>query len=423
MSDDVLGEDGRRVFRPSYSATFLGCAGSLLPSLNADDDAGYEAAVGTVFHEIMAYWQTDHRPDEWLGEKRTIINKKKDGTEQVFTVTIDEDMFSFGEECLRQYEDIEGDVYIETFVDISEITPVPNQGGTADKAICKVGQLDIIDWKYGTGVQVFALRNTQILLYALGFFYEFDWIYHFQTIRLHIAQPRLYHWDVWEITRDELLAFAEEARAKMLDCMDPHAARQPGTKQCQWCKVRRTCAAWEQARSDLCDLTFTAMDEPVTYDQQLAVIAREPGLPALTPPAEMTTHQIERVLSYRRLMEAWFKDAHEVLVERGIRDSGELTLFKIVNGRSKRAYEDEDDAAAAYMRLGLTEDEIYERKLKSPNKMEAELRKIGIRGKLMKAWLQLVAPPQPGRPTLAISDDARAEIPNIVDQTFEGEDE
>lgn len=423
MSDDVLGEDGRRIFRPSYSATFLNCAGSLLPSLEAEDIGSWEAAEGTVFHSIMSIWQTEGRPDYLLGQTITVSNKRKDGTEEIYTVVVDEDMFSYGEICLEKYENIVGDVYVETFVDISEITPVPNQGGTADKAICKIGVLDIIDWKYGKGVQVFALRNTQLLLYALGFFYAYDWIYHFQVIRLHIAQPRFDHWDVWEITREDLLAFAEEARAKMLLNMDPHAARQPGPKQCQWCKVRRGCAGWEAARSDLCDLTFTAMDEPVTYDRQLEIIAREPGLPALVPVEQLSTHQLERILSYRKIMEAWFKDAHETLVERGIRDSGELALFKVVNGRSKRAYVSEDDAVEAYYRLGLDDDDIYERKLKSPNKMEPELRKLGIRRNLMKAWLRLIAPPQPGRPTLTISDDARAEIPNVVDQTFEGEDD
>jgi hypothetical protein len=140
------------------------------------------------------------------------------------------------------------------------------------------------------------------------------------------------------------------------------------------------------------------------------------------PPVELSTAQLERILTFRKTVESWFKDAHETLVERGIRDSSELTLFKVVNGRSKRAYFDEDEAAERYRRLGLLEDDIYVRKLKSPNQMEPELRKIGIRGKLTKEWLKLIAPPQPGRPTLTISDDARAEIPNIVDQTFEDEE-
>jgi hypothetical protein len=411
MSDDVLWE--KSAFRPSYSATWLYCAGSLLPSLAAEDTAGREAAVGTIFHELMVYWAEKGRPDDWLGEHRDI---------EGFDVEVDEDMFSFGEECFRRYEDIPGDRFYETKVDISSITPIPNQSGTADKAICSAGQLDIIDYKYGTGVQVFAYKNTQLLLYALGFFNEFDYIYGFNTIRLHIAQPRLYHWDVWEITRDELLEFADWAKKRAAAAWVPNADRSPSPRSCQWCRVRLTCPAFEAARSDLCDLTFTAMDEPVTHERQLAIIDSQPSLPALMPPVELSTAQLERILTFRKTVESWFKDAHETLVERGIRDSSELTLFKVVNGRSKRAYFDEDEAAERYRRLGLLEDDIYVRKLKSPNQMEPELRKIGIRGKLTKEWLKLIAPPQPGRPTLTISDDARAEIPNIVDQTFEDEE-
>lgn len=427
MSDDVLWEDnlersGHSIFRPSYSATFLSCAGSLIPSQTAEDSAGYDAAVGTVFHEVMAEWQTNGRPDHWLGETRTIINQHKDGSQDIFTVTIDEDMFSFGEECLRRYEDIPGDRFYETRVDISDITPIPGQGGTADLAICQLGFLDIIDWKYGTGVQVWAFRNTQILLYAWGFFVEFDRIYHFQTIRLHIAQPRLGHFDVWEITREELIEFSVFAKQRMIEAWVPNAPRHPTPKGCQWCRVRLDCAALEAAREAICDQTFEVLDEPVTHEDQKAVVARNSPPPTLEPPVSLSTAQLAKILSYRKMMEAWFKEAHEVLISRGL--AGEdLVYFKVVDGRSRRAYVDEDEAVESYRTLGLTDDDIFAQKLKSPNQMEPTLRAIGIRGKLTKDYLRVLAPPQPGRPTLVPDGDARAEIPSIIDDTFEAEDE
>lgn len=426
MSDDVLWEDdlehsGHSIFRPSYSATFLNCEGSLIPGLNADDFAGYDAAVGTVFHEIMAEWQANGRPDNELGQLRTIINQHKDGSQDIFNVVIDEDMFSFGEECLRRYEDIPGDRFYETRVDISDITPIPDQGGTADLAICQLGFLDIIDWKYGTGVQVWAFRNTQILLYAWGFFREFDHLYAFHTIRLHIAQPRLGHFDVWEISRSDLIEFSVYAKQRMIEAWVPNAPRRPSPKACQWCRVRVDCAALEAARQAICDETFESM-EPVTHEDQKAIVAFNSPPPSLEPPVRMSTMQLARILSYRKLMESWFKEAAETLISRGL-GGEDLVYFKVVDGRSRRVYSDEDEAAERYQALGLSDEDIYSQKLKSPNQMEPVLRAIGVRGKLTKDYLRLLAPPQPGRPTLVPDGDARAEIPSIVDDTFEAEED
>lgn len=415
MSDTLQESNGHSIFAPSYSATFLNCAGSLIPSIAAEDNAGWEAAEGTVFHDLINEWQNYGRPDDWLGDIKIITKKNGD----IFSIEVVEDMFSYAEICLEKYKDIPGDRFYETRVDISSITPIPDQGGTADLAICSIGCLDIIDWKYGTGVQVWALHNTQILFYAWGFFQEYDWIYNFQRIQLHIAQPRFNHFDVWEITREELIQFAAYAKEKNYEAWEPNAPRTASPKACMWCKVRLTCPAFEAARQALCDLSFETLDEPVTLAQQKEIVALNSPPPSLEEPVNLPTAQIERILSYQNVMEKWFGDCRAELLSRGL-GGHDLTLWKVVNGRNTRTYiGEEDEIVARYMRLGLTEEEIYIRKLKSPNQMEPELRKIGIRGKLMRDWLRTLAPSQPGRPTLAPAGDNRAEIPQIADDVFE----
>jgi hypothetical protein len=302
VSDDRLWEDGQAsIFRPSYSATSLFCAGSLIPSITAEDTAGYEAAEGTVFHELIAEWQLNGRPDDWLGEKRTIINGN-----EVFTIEIDEEMYVHAEECLRRTADIPGDRYVETRVDISSLTPIPEQSGTCDLACCEIRVLDVTDWKYGKGVQVFAFKNTQLLCYGWGFFNEFDFIYNFQTIRLRIAQPRLDHWDVWEISRAELFEFAEWARARWAIAWQPNADRTPSPKACQWCKIQLRCAAFEGARQSLADLSFDVLDEPISRQKQVAIVAFGSPKPTLEPPVNLSTQQLSRIYSYRKVMERWF---------------------------------------------------------------------------------------------------------------------
>lgn len=55
---------------------------------------------------------------------------------------------------------------VEQRVDFS--TWVPEAFGTADAIICGNGHLNIIDFKYGSGVEVSAENNPQISCYALG---------------------------------------------------------------------------------------------------------------------------------------------------------------------------------------------------------------------------------------------------------------
>jgi len=213
VSEDRLWEEPAQVkFRPSYSTTTLFCPGSLLPSLATPDSSGWAAAEGTLFHRVIAEWQLSGERPVWLAGQPFVI----DG----HAVAVDEEMFVHAEACLERYADIPGQPQIEVRVDISSLTPIPGQSGTADRVHVYPGTVEIIDWKYGKGVQVFANWNTQLLCYAMGVVDKFGDEYAIERIRIHIAQPRLGHFDVWEISRDELELWAFWARAQGLHDID-----------------------------------------------------------------------------------------------------------------------------------------------------------------------------------------------------------
>lgn len=405
--EDRFWEDGAvSVFRPSYSATSLNCAGSLIPSMTARDTAGYEAAEGTVFHELIAHWQQHGRPDSWLGEKRQIVNG-----DQAFEVIVNDDMFTFAEQCLDRYRDTPGDRFVETRVDISSLTPIPDQGGTCDLAICSYGLLDITDWKYGTGVQVYAYQNTQLLLYAWGFFSEYGYTYDFQRIILRIAQPRLNHWDAWEISREELVEFARWARERWALAWIPGAPRSPSPKACQWCKVRLPCPALEVYRQALADLAFDVLDQPVSQTEQQKVAS-------LAEPTSLSTEDLARIYRYRKLMENWFSDIADELINRGL-NGEDLGVWKVVEGRlGNRHWVDEQRVIAGLTKIGIPEDDLYQRKLFSPNQAEKLVRAAGVPTALSKQYVNLFTYRAPGKPALVPSSDARLDATSIVDETF-----
>lgn len=80
-------------------------------------------------------------------------------------------------------------VVAEKRVDFSQF--VPQGFGTADCLIMTGEDLHVIDFKYGKGVPVDAVGNSQLRLYALGALQEYSLLYGFKHIYMHIIQPRI----------------------------------------------------------------------------------------------------------------------------------------------------------------------------------------------------------------------------------------
>ena len=93
-------------------------------------------------------------------------------------------------------------VLIEQRLDFSRF--VKDGFGTGDCVIIADGTLDIVDYKHGKGVEVSAVENPQMMLYALGALELFDGIYDIDTVRMTIFQPRR---DILErMVRSEFIA-------------------------------------------------------------------------------------------------------------------------------------------------------------------------------------------------------------------------
>ena len=82
--------------------------------------------------------------------------------------------------------------------------------GTSDCIIVADGTLTVIDFKYGVGILVEADNNSQMRMYALGALNLFESLYDIQKIRMAIFQPRRDNVSIAELTKDELLHWADE---------------------------------------------------------------------------------------------------------------------------------------------------------------------------------------------------------------------
>lgn len=410
------------VFAPSGSSRWLLCPGSLIPNLLAPDNSGYDAALGTVAHAMAEIWLTEGKPPRHrIGDVEWIINGGK-----LYQIEIDAMMLDYVERYVDWCLMLPGDHYVEQRVDFSCLTPIPNQSGTSDFIACTFKRLVVTDLKYGKGVQVFAEANTQGMLYALGAFYEHDWLYGFEEIEIRICQPRLEHFDTWVVSREVLLEFAEYVRERSRMAWDLNAPRIAGAKQCTFCRVKADCPANAKMARDVTRLMFA--DEFVLDASEVAELKEEirsGGFEIKPPePAKLSTDELAQVVKFRKAVEAWFKTVEIELYRRacaGIPVAG----HKLVEGRSNREFIDEEAAIKVLVDYGVDELDTYTVKTVSPTQAEDLLIKAGHKRKAIPLILtdKLVRKPS-GKPTLVLNTDKRRALSSKIEAMWaDDEDE
>lgn len=423
---------GHSIFAPSGSATWLNCAGSLIPNLMAEETAEYDAAYGTVGHAITEEWlTTGKKPKHRIGTTE-FVERNRDWWG--FFVDIDVHMLDYCQVCIDSVEMEPGIHFYERRVDFSRITPIKKQTGTADCIILQptkiehvdehhtreLARLIVSDWKFGIGVQVFAKDNTQALLYALGAFYEFEFDYYIAEIEIRIEQPRLNHSDVWIITRAQLLEFEQWAKPRAYAAWVLDAPRTAGKKQCRWCKVQVDCAAYAKMLVDLTAGAFEDLDRAVDRSE---IVDFKEGVDAgvMREPVDLYSLSVEQMVAlyqYRKIVDPWFKAVGEYLGK--LAGEGKpVPGMKLVEGRSNRHFINDDMAVEALEALGLKREQLIKQEVVSPAAAEDLLRSVGHRRKDIPNLLEGLIRKPPGKPTLVPLEDPRPELACETEGVFD----
>lgn len=366
----------------SGSATWLNCPGSV-KAQEAIEKGGssFYADEGTLAHEL-ADMCLKNRVDasEYLG--KTISCERG---REILSCMPDKEMVRFVQEYLDyvlSFEDKRTLLFTEERVDFSNI--VPEGFGTMDAAVLNydTGTCHIFDLKYGQGVKVYAENNTQAQMYALGLFNELECLDVIKSFNIHIVQPRMYHFESWEIDINDLIKFGEYAKERAELALSENPERIAGDKQCRWCAAKSNCPALLKFTEETIMCEFENLD--AVYE------------------SELTDKDIKLILDNKKLIEDFLKAVEDKVYNRLI-EGGKLEGYKLVEGRSTRKWIDE----AENHLIDKLGDDAFEKKL------------IGITkaGKLMdkKDIDDLTFKPE-GKPTLAKESDKRKAIANIKDQ-------
>lgn len=375
----------------SAAYRWLNCTPSARMTENLEDTQSVYAAEGTLAHSLA---ELQLRYQLKLITKATYNKElKKIKANELYSEDMPDEVEKYTGHVFEKLTEAQSHtpdtlIFLEQRLDFSKY--VPDGFGTGDCIIIADETLEVVDLKYGKGVEVSAENNPQMMLYALGALEEYGFIYDIERVRMTIAQPRLDNFSTWEISVIDLETWAEgELTDKAKEAWEGTGTCNAG-EWCKFCKVKATCKARAEA--------VLAISEQ--YQEQ------DPNL--------LSIDEIAGILHKAEEIQAWAKDIQDYALEQA-RDNGiKYPGWKLVEGRSNRTYSDKDKVYKVLIADGFEESKI----LKEPELLGITAMEKAIGKKKFNTVLKdLILKPE-GKPTLVVESDNRPEL-NSAEKDFD----
>ena len=291
-------------------------------------------------------------------------------------------------------EQIAGDASVVLLEQRLDFSPwVPKGFGTGDCLILQDRQLHVIDYKFGQGVAVDAVGNSQMRLYGLGAYNDFGFTYDIDEVVLHIYQPRLNNVSVERLSIADLLAWGEEikpvaalaAKGKGDMCSGPH---------CRFCPHAGAC--------------------PKLAEDCMKVV--KVGR-CKAQVRELAPWMVADILAEEPVISSWLKAVKDRALA-VLLNGEEIPGYKVVEGKlGNRKWSDEAKVAEALAAAGYGREDYTETKLRSPSGMDKAIGK-----KKVAELLSSLIDRSPGAPTVVPESDKRKPLDRLAEarKDFEG---
>lgn len=388
------------ILSPSGAEGWMNCNGKPFMEKGLPDDESEYAAEGTAAHTLAQMCLTHGHPTlEYKGTRITVGHRTFEVTDEMA-------------EHVQKYVNIvralsvNGELLIEQKLPIGHITGEEGATGTSDAVVLAVNddELIIVDLKYGQGVKVFAERNKQGMLYALGALEEYAMLAEWKQVRIIISQPRLDHLDEWTCPVEELVVFAAEVAdnawlaTHMLSGETP--VKLVAGEHCRktFCKARAKCpelAAFVSTNVGADFQSLSAIGDPARPD--ISPAAARKNVDTLGPV------DLAAKMSAIDVIEDWCK-AVRGAVEKALLDGVEVPGFKLVQGKKgNRAWTDATAAEKMLKSFRLKMEQMYDMTLISPTTAEKVLKAKP------KQWAKAITMigQKDGKPSVAPESDKR----------------
>jgi hypothetical protein len=271
---------------------------------------------------------------------------------------------------------------VETKLDITAY--IPEGFGTGDymRVIPRQKKIIFRDLKYGKGVPVSAVNNTQLKVYALGALAWWGWVYDIEVISVGIYQPRLNNNSEWEITVPDLLRWAVEELAPKAKTAFAGEGQYVAGNHCKFCRARVRCQTLADYNLDL------FKHELKKHDQ-------------------LSDDELVSIIKKASILSSWVDDLKEYMLAEAVKGK-KWAGMKLVEGKSNRVFVSESQTEKKLLDAGYNE--IYTPKqLLGITKLQKSIGAKAFR-EIVESGLRKPA----GTPTLVTVDDPRPEFDNAA---------
>lgn len=372
---------------------WMNCPGSYTLCKDLPSESSTYANEGTAAHELLEWClRYGKEPIEYPEPEITVKGESFPVDDEMcdavgLAVDTAREMIEAGDEALLEHR-----FHLKELHDLLY--------GTVDFALYKPAKrrLIVLDYKHGSGVAVDVDCNPQLMYYSIGAALELQ-DRPIDHVELYVVQPRCPHPGGqvrrYEFPIVDLVDFAGDLVAAAESALDPHAPRIPGD-HCRFCPGRAICPEKRQSVLDIARADFTENGEII-----------------LPEPSTMDKEFRAAVLRESTAIRDWFNAVQSFEHQRAL--EGDMpTGFKLVRGRSVRRWRNEETLADDLMVLGAAENDIYERKLRSPAKVE----KLPVFKKQKDLLEDLIEKPD-GKLQLVPEDDPREPVKPEAAEQFE----
>lgn len=383
-------ERDHAILSPSSAKRWIHCTPSALLAEAAGSKSSVYTDEGTLAHEIAEHALTKYLEgaydpiiDEALPIKDEHLKNPLFGIDMADYVR-DYCEFVIGEGYEMQKADGSSKMYLERRVDITDYAP--DSFGSVDVTLESYHTIHIIDLKYGAGVKVTADHNEQMMLYALGAL-KAAASKDITNIRMTIAQVRLDHYDTFEMSKGELLDWAEKVLKPAAKAAIQGVGKQVIGSWCGFCPVKARC----RAQRDAILADFDEKPEPLLLSDEEIV------------------DLIGKIDTYK----SWIESVNKYVYDRAIQGH-KWEGYKLIAGRTSRVIKDEAKIRQALLNEFL-EDEVLNIKLKGIGDLEKLLGK-----KVFSARFGDAIESRPGAPKLVPESAKGVEYSPLCDFDVEG---
>lgn len=360
-------------FKPSDEARWSTCSASVFDSVGVQVEEKEYSKEGDSAHKLFELTATEVFIEDVNCSAHDFLN---DNVPELAKYSFNEEMADAVDEAISYIADnipVGWKVYLEKRVDLGWL--YKGQSGRADLIAYNQQKTEFlsVDFKYGKGLLVQAKDNGEILLHLGGFINQEMTAAKAQkikSIKIMIAQPRRNNYPIWNISYSYLQNFCLSRINIVKDIVskgEKGKVYNPSPSACQFCPKNRVDGKSSGTRC--IKLREKIMD--------IVIESKDPlGGFNFTDIQLKENEELSELWEWLDFIVAWCNNLKNYMQEKAIAFGDiypDLELHE--GGLSDRKFTSEKKVLSKLQRMGYNEDEIFERKLKSPSKIEKLLGK------------------------------------------------